>query len=371
MVLSDGDESGPYDVFLSHGAPDKAWVRTLYARLTSAGVVASLDEVAIEPGENFVRNLSQGIGQTSTFVIVVNQGTMERPWVEHEWTSFMATHGPGTRIILVLLDDVPLPPFVRPYQAIPALDHDVDAVATRIARAVGKGGEAADAPGRYTGRGLLFTIASADDADQLAVTSTDGVQRTVPAPWRQGNTFNIALRDFEQLTRVPMLGDETRAGLVLAAQTVGAALWDLLFSDDPLRSTFARATAPGARAVLIVRSDEDMLLSLPRGIAVPPVPLPRAGRSARRGPQHDTHGAGRDATHASHPQKAADQTLTQRTQAGIHDGARPGSPSRRLDSRRAVRDRSTPQHRRSEARAGLVPRGYVVARGCRASPNGS
>ena len=41
------------------------------------------------------------------------------------------------------------------------------------------------------------------------------------------------------------------------------ALFDLLFSDDALRSTFARATAPGARAIVTVQSDEDVLLSLP------------------------------------------------------------------------------------------------------------
>src|SRR5262245_48032963 len=103
--MSSGD-SHTYDVFLSHGSPDKPWVRALHARLTSAGVVTYLDEVAIEAGENFVRHLSDGVGQTSTFVLVVSRDTMERAWVEHEWTSFMATHGPSNRIIPILLDDV-------------------------------------------------------------------------------------------------------------------------------------------------------------------------------------------------------------------------------------------------------------------------
>jgi len=87
-------EPSTYDVFLSHGSPDKPWVRNLYAALTAAGVTAYLDEVAIEAGDNFVCNLSSGIGHTSTFVIVVSQGTMDRAWVEQEWTSFVAAHGP-------------------------------------------------------------------------------------------------------------------------------------------------------------------------------------------------------------------------------------------------------------------------------------
>src|SRR5688572_16905205 len=143
---SDSNSNG-FDVFLSHGSPDKPWVRALHERLTSAGIVAYLDEVAIEAGENFVCNLSSGIGRTSTFVIVVSQGTMDRPWVELEWTSFMATHGPRNRIIPILLDHVQLPPFLRPFQAIHAIDRNVEAVAARIARAVGKGNGYGGGPG--------------------------------------------------------------------------------------------------------------------------------------------------------------------------------------------------------------------------------
>src|SRR5262245_30437303 len=176
--MSSGTDSPWYDVFLSHGSPDKPWVRALYERLSSAGIVAYLDEVAIEAGDNFVRHLSECIGRTSTFVIVVSRATMSRPWVEHEWTSFMATHGPKNRIVPVLLDDVALPPFLRPYQVVHAIDRNVDAVAARLARAVGKGGSA-EAPPLYTGQHLVFTIAVTDDGEQLAVTTTDGTRRTV------------------------------------------------------------------------------------------------------------------------------------------------------------------------------------------------
>jgi hypothetical protein len=264
--MANGSESAAYDVFLSHGSPDKPWVRQLHARLEAAGVRAYLDEVAIEAGDNFVLNLSNGIGQTSTFVIVVSQGTTERSWVTHEWTSFMATHGPKTRIIPIRLDHVDLPPFLKPFQVIDAIDRNVDLVATRIARAVAKGNGHGPGPNdasSYSGQHLIFTVASVDDSDQLTVTSTDGTQRSVKAPWRKSNAFGISLMDFEQLTRASALDDVTRPRLIHAAQTLGAALFDVLFSDEALRTTFARATAPGPRPVLTVQSDDDVLLSLP------------------------------------------------------------------------------------------------------------
>jgi hypothetical protein len=247
-----------YDVFLSHGSPDKPWVRTLYARLRDLGVSAYLDEVAIAPGDNFVCNLSQGIGRTSTFVIVVSQGTLERPWVEHEWTSFMATHGPRNRIIPVLLDSVTLPAFLRPFQAVHGLDRNAAAVAARIARAVGQPTPHAD-----TGQSLMFTVAPIERSEQLEVTPTDGEPRRVTPPWRKDNAFDIALHDFEMLTRQAAGSDAERARLVSAARTVGAGLFEVLVCDEGLRAVFERATAAGPRALLTLRSDDDMLLSLP------------------------------------------------------------------------------------------------------------
>lgn len=260
--MSNSSDSLPYDVFLSHGSPDKPWVRTLSERLSAAGIVAYLDEIAIEAGDNFVCNLSDGIGRTSTFVIVVSRSSMERPWVVHEWTSFMATHGPKSRIIPVLLDDVALPPFLRPYQVVHAIDRDVDSVVVRIARAVGQSGPAG-ATSRYTGQNLIFTIAVTGDGEQLAVTVGDGRRRTVSLPWRQSNSFGIALMDFERLTPQPVRDDGARARLVQAAQTIGAALFDALVSHADDRLIYTRATAPGPRPVMTIRSDDDMLLSLP------------------------------------------------------------------------------------------------------------
>jgi hypothetical protein len=101
-----------------------------------------------------VCNLSDGIGRTSTFVVVVSRLTMDRPWV---------------------------------------------AMVACIARAVGKSGTR-DSP-RFSAQHLVFMIAITQNDERLTTTTTDGAQRTVTPPWRQNNMFGATLMDFDQLTR--------------------------------------------------------------------------------------------------------------------------------------------------------------------------
>ncbi len=84
----------------------------------------------------------------------------------------------------MLLDDVALPLFLRPYQVIRAVDRDCEVVAARIAPAVGKG-TTTSAPAPYPGQRFVFTVAAIDDSGQLVVTSADGVRRTVMPAWRR------------------------------------------------------------------------------------------------------------------------------------------------------------------------------------------
>src|SRR5437764_6313402 len=104
-----------YDVFLSHGSPDKPWVRTLCDELAGLGLRAFLDERELETGENWTLRLSRELSLSRALALVISAETLKRPWVEHEWTSFMAAHGPTSgRLILVLLESVNLPPFLTP-----------------------------------------------------------------------------------------------------------------------------------------------------------------------------------------------------------------------------------------------------------------
>ena len=70
---------------------------------------------------------------------------MVRPWVEQEWTSYMATEGPtGVRIIPVALEHLELadlPLFLRPIQFLQANDRDAKRVARELAQRAGLPGK--------------------------------------------------------------------------------------------------------------------------------------------------------------------------------------------------------------------------------------
>ena len=136
-----GEPPGGFDVFLSHGTPDKPWVGRLRDELETLGLRVFLDESELKPGDNWTLALSDGLLRSRCLALVLTRETLARPWVEHEWTSFMAEHGPRSgRIIPVLLDPVDLPPFLKPIQAIDATHRD----AARVAREIGR----ADRPAR-------------------------------------------------------------------------------------------------------------------------------------------------------------------------------------------------------------------------------
>ena len=129
------------DVFLSHGSPDKPWVRTLVTELQDRGLSVFLDEQNLQPGENWVLGLSDALKNSRAFVLVLSRHTLERPWVEHEWASYMAEHGPRQIIVPVILEQANLPTFLKSIQAIHALDRDARRVADLIAVALGGTGD--------------------------------------------------------------------------------------------------------------------------------------------------------------------------------------------------------------------------------------
>ncbi len=64
MPDTSDDIPGTFDVFLSHGSPDKPWVRTLCDELNKLGLSAFLDERELETGENWTLRLSRELHQS-------------------------------------------------------------------------------------------------------------------------------------------------------------------------------------------------------------------------------------------------------------------------------------------------------------------
>jgi hypothetical protein len=249
-----------YDVFLSHGAPDKAWVRTLADELKTRGLSVFLDEQELQPGQNFVLGLSDGLRASRALVLVLSRDTCERPWVEREWTAYLAEHGPKQFLVPVLLEETELPTILKPIQTLPALHRDATRVADQLATVLG--GDARQPA--YLGSGITFVVRQAADADDsLEVVGSDGLPRTMRAPWKESREFGIAWLSYRQLTREPVDSDAQRIDVFQHARTLGSGLFELLFGSKHELALLAQATVPGERPIVTIRSDDDFLLSLP------------------------------------------------------------------------------------------------------------
>jgi len=253
-----------YDVFLSHGSPDKPWVETLAGELQALGLKPFLDVREIEPAASFPLVLNRGLAN-SRFLVLVLSPHSSRPWVDQEWASFLSHHGPLGRVIPVLLEATEIPPLLASIQRIDATDRDAARVAREIAFVAGRPGELKEGDVRrlVVGQDLVFHLAREDEGADLKVTDPNGRARTVTPPWRVDNRFGVSLLLFDKLTREPVTTHVERAELVRHATTLGGLLFDLLF-DEAGRERLKKAMVPGRpRPLITLRSADDFLLSFP------------------------------------------------------------------------------------------------------------
>ena len=98
----------------------------------------------------------------------------------------------------------------------------------------------------------------------LEIIDPAGVKRTVAPPWQTGTAFTVARLGFQQLSREPAETGAQRAELHGHARTLGGLLFELLFGDAASRGMLEAAQIPGRpRPLVTLRSDDDVLLSLP------------------------------------------------------------------------------------------------------------
>jgi hypothetical protein len=263
-MTAESPSTSGYDLFLSHSSADKPWVRQLHDVLSRHGMTSFLDEQDIRAPENYVLTLNDALRTSRFLVLVASPRAAISHWVEQEWTAFLAEHGPVGRIVVVLLEAVELPALLKPVQQVDATHRDVERVATELILIAGRAGELKDGDVRalFLGQDLVFVLQQA--ANQLQVTDPTGQTRTVTPPWRVDNRLTVALLGFSQLTRQAVETDAERAELVGHAWTLGKLLYELLFSSDESRRLLELALLPGqARPLVTIRSDDDVLLSLP------------------------------------------------------------------------------------------------------------
>ena len=252
-----------FDLFLSHASLDKVWVLELAKQFEARGLRVFVDSQEIAVGDNFVLRLSDGLERSRYMVLILSKHTEGRLWVQQEWTSFMAGHGPLGRLLPIKIDAVELPAILKATQAIIATDRDVARAADELFKVVGDPSTltADDARRLVLGRDLVFTLSR--DEDELNVIRPDGTTRTVPLPWKADAKFGVAHLEFGKLHREAMTQANDRADLFRHARVLGNALFEALFDPEDAERFAKLLSLDRARPVVQIRSDEDLLLSLP------------------------------------------------------------------------------------------------------------
>jgi hypothetical protein len=109
-----GMDKRAWDVFVSYGHGDAAWVTGLAANLHRAGFDVFLDVWEVVGGDRFVGRLEEGLRNSTNGVLVVSPHALSRPWVREEYEIMLraAVTDPTRRLVPVLLADTELPPFL-------------------------------------------------------------------------------------------------------------------------------------------------------------------------------------------------------------------------------------------------------------------
>ena len=228
---------------------------------------AFLDDEDLEPGTDWIDGLGKALLQSRFLILILSRGALPRIWINREWKVFMNAQGPRERIIPVTLEPIEiadLSPFLRLIQFLPAYDRDAKRVARELAQQVGRSRELkeGDVPRRLTiGQELVFEVERAGDL--IAIQGPTGRRHEVSPPWRDDNRFSVALLGFSTLTRKAIESDSDRAELFGHANALGDALFGLLFDEAGVARLREAMIPNGPRPLVVLRSRDDTLLSLP------------------------------------------------------------------------------------------------------------
>ena len=208
--------------------------------------------------------LSDGLLRSRFLVLILSKHAVNRPWVDQEWTAFMAAGGLRGRIIPVVLESVDTPTIIKSIQTMDATNRDAVRVAKELVRHVGKPSDLKDGDARslYIGQDLTFVVGQ--ESEQIRITDPRGRTRNVEPPWKTDKRFGIAYLGFGKLTKEPITNRDARAEVHRHAAILGSLLFELLFGDQDGRQLYEQATIPGQDLPLVtIVSNDELLLSLP------------------------------------------------------------------------------------------------------------
>lgn len=134
---------GP-SVFLSYAGPDRAEAERLAADLDARGIAVFFAPGAIAPGVGVPVALSHALRDSDYFVLLVSAASIDRPWVELEWSAALEREMRERRVFVFLLclDNTPPPEILAPRLSLDALadwDGAVDRLVATWRRDLGRG----------------------------------------------------------------------------------------------------------------------------------------------------------------------------------------------------------------------------------------
>lgn len=102
-------------LFLSHSWEDKFFARKLAEVLVSQGVNVWIDEAELRVGDSFLQRLSEAIGKTDFFGVVLSHSSISSSWVQKELQIAMNEEIKGRKIkvLPILLEKCEMPGFLR------------------------------------------------------------------------------------------------------------------------------------------------------------------------------------------------------------------------------------------------------------------
>ena len=104
-----------WNVFLSYRSVDRAWVLNLYDVLRELGHKVFLDQTALKPGDQLVKELQDALKTSQAGILVWSSATQDSDWVQREYQALerLATERKGFQFVPVRLDRSEVPLFAQ------------------------------------------------------------------------------------------------------------------------------------------------------------------------------------------------------------------------------------------------------------------
>jgi tetratricopeptide (TPR) repeat protein len=126
--------------FVSYTGADVAWAEWLAWQLEAASHRAILQAWDFRPGENFVVGMRRALDTAERTLAVVSMAYLGSVYGSDEWTAAFIHERPDqTSLLVVRIEDVPLPPLLRPWVHVDLVGVDAETAVKRLLDGVTKG----------------------------------------------------------------------------------------------------------------------------------------------------------------------------------------------------------------------------------------